>query len=169
MTRLMVVAAVILSWATAAIGADTPKETKDFADSVASATQFEIQSSQLAQKYAKAPELKAFADQMIADHTKAAEEFKAALHGDGVAAPGDSMGITDLANYERLHLTTSNSFDGAYAKAQLNAHEKAVGLFQGYAKNGPSPELKAFAEKTLPILEHHLEMIKEISKKIGQT
>ena len=35
-TRVMMVAAVILGWATAAIGADTPKETKDFADSVAS-------------------------------------------------------------------------------------------------------------------------------------
>jgi len=168
-TRLTMAVAIILSWATAAVAADSQKDTKDFADSVASATQFEIQSSQLAQKHAKAPELKSFADQMIADHTKAADEFKTALREDGIAAPSDTMGITDLANYERLHLTTSNSFDGAYAKAQLNAHEKAVGLFRGYAQSGSSPKLKAFAEKTLPILEHHLEMIKEINRKIGQT
>ena len=54
-----------------------PKEAMDFANSVASATAFEIQSSQLAQKNAKSAEVKAFADQMIANHTKAAGEFKA--------------------------------------------------------------------------------------------
>ena len=159
MTRRMIVAAMLMGFATAAIAADAPKETKDFADSVASATQFEIQSSQLAQKHAKSAELKSFADQMIADHTKAAGEFKTALQEDGITAPRDSMGIADLAKYERLHLTTSDSFDGTYARAQLNAHEDAVVLFRGYAQSGPSPKLKAFAQKTLPI-SGSLEMIK---------
>ena len=106
---------------------------------------------------------------MIADHTKAAGEFKAALQEDGITAPRDSMGLADLAKYERLHLTTADSFDGAYARAQLNAHEDAVALFRGYAQSGPSPKVKAFAEKTLPTLEHHLELIKAIQRKLGQT
>jgi len=93
----------------------------DFANSVASATAFEIQSSQLAQKNARASEVKSFADQMIADHTKAAGEFKAALQETGITPPKDAMGVKDMANYEKLHLTTANSFDGAYAEAQLKA------------------------------------------------
>ncbi len=162
----MAAAAVLTSSVWAADKA--PKEAMDFVNSVASATAFEIQSSQLAQKNAKSAEVKAFANQMIADHTKAADEFKAALQEAGIAPPKDSMGVKDLANYEKLHLTTANSFDGAYVKAQLSAHEKAVSLFQDYAQNGRTDPLKAFAQKTLPTLEHHLQMIKAINQKMAQ-
>jgi putative membrane protein len=153
--------------ASAALAAEAPKQTIDFANSVASATAFEIQSSQLAQKNAKSAELRAFADQMIADHTKAAAEFKTALQEAGITPPNDSMGVMDLAKYEKLHLTTANSFDGAYAKAQLDAHEKAVALFRDYAQTGQTQALKEFAQKTLPTLEHHLEMIKGLNQKIA--
>ena len=166
-TILAMAAAAVIS--SSALAADkAPKEAMDFANSVASATAFEIQSSQLAQKNAKSSEVKAFADQMIADHTKAAGEFKAALQEAGITPPRDSMGVKDLANYEKLHLTTANSFDGAYVKAQLNAHEEAVAQFSGYAQNGQTTQLKAFAQKTLPTLEHHLQMIKAINQKMAR-
>jgi len=166
-TILAVAAAALIS--SSALAADkAPKEAMDFANSVASATTFEIQSSQLAQKNGKTTEVKAFADQMIADHTKAAGEFKAALQEAGITAPRDSMGVKDLAKYEKLHLTTANSFDGAYVKAQLNAHEEAVAQFSGYAQNGQTTQLKAFAQKTLPTLEHHLQMIKAINQKMAR-
>jgi putative membrane protein len=166
-TIFALAAAAVLS-SSAMADNKAPKEAMDFANSVASATAFEIQSSQLAQKNAKSAEVKAFADQMIADHTKAAGEFKAALQEAGIAAPKDSMGVKDLANYEKLHLTTANSFDDAYAKAQLNAHEEAVALFRGYAHNGQAPRLKVFAQKTLPMLEHHLQKIRAINQKMAR-
>jgi hypothetical protein len=53
-----------------------PEEAMDFANSVASATEFEIQSSQLAQKNAKSAEIKIFADQTIVDHTESAGDFQ---------------------------------------------------------------------------------------------
>jgi len=151
----------------AALAVEAPKETMDFANSVASATAFEIQSSQLAQKNAKSLELKAFADQMIADHTKAAGDFKTALQEARMTPPSDSMGVKDLAKYEKLRLTTADSFDAAHANAQLDAHEQAVALFRGYAQSGQTASLKAFAQTTLPTLEHHLEMIKGLNQKIG--
>jgi putative membrane protein len=165
---ITVLAAALLC--TAAVAADkAPKESMDFANTVASATAFEIQSSKLAQKNANAPEVKSFAGQMITDHTKAAEEFKAAIQEAGINPPKDSMGLKDLANYEKLHLTTANSFDTSYVKAQLKAHEEAVSLFRGYAQNGQTAPLKAFAQKTLPMIEHHLEMIKSINQKMAGT
>jgi putative membrane protein len=105
---------------------------------------------------------------MIADHTKVAAEFKTALQEAGIIPLKDSMGVGDLAKYEKLHLATASSFDGAYAKAQLDAHEKAVALFQDYAQTGQTTTLKAFAQKTVSILEYHLEMIKGLNQKIGQ-
>jgi hypothetical protein len=50
---------------------------------------------------------------MIADHTKVAAEFKTALQEAGIIPLKDSMGVGDLAKYEKLHLATASSFDGA--------------------------------------------------------
>jgi len=38
-------------------------------------------------------------------------------------------------------------------------------LFRRYSRNGRTAPLKDFASKTLPTLEHHLQMIQAISKK----
>src|SRR5256714_14775513 len=105
MLRTILAAAAAAIIGASALAADkAPKEAMDFANSVASATAFEIQSSQLAQKNAKSAEVKAFADQMIADHTKAAGELKKTLKGPCIIHPKVSMGVKDLANYANSHL-----------------------------------------------------------------
>lgn len=150
--------------------ADTPKETKAFADKVTVATKFEIDTSELALKYSKSDEVKAFAKQMIDDHTKAKEEFKAALKEANIEPPMDMLDATHTAKYAKLRVfTTESSFDPAYVAEQVKAHEQAVSTFKDYAANGQTPALKSFAEKTLPTLEHHLAMIKDIDSKIPKT
>lgn len=47
---------------------------------------------------------------------------------------------------------------------QQEAHEDAVDLFKRYSEGGENAELKAWAAKTLPALEHHLEMAKNLIK-----
>ena len=54
-------------------------DTQTFVATVPNANEFEIQSSRLAQEKSASADVKAFAGQMIADHTKVAEDFKAAL------------------------------------------------------------------------------------------
>ena len=73
--------------------------------------------------------------------------FEFTLRGMAFQHP-DSMGLADLAKYERLHLTTSDSFDETYPRAQLDAHEDAVVLFRGYAQSGPSQAESVCTEDT---------------------
>ena len=47
---------------------------------------------------------------------------------------------------------------------QVSAHKDAVSLFERYAKGGDDPKLKDWAGKTLPALQHHLEMAQEMNK-----
>jgi Domain of unknown function (DUF4142) len=61
------------------VGSDVPPETQKFVSNVAVANKFEIDTSNLALKYAKSPDVKNFAQQMVTDHTAAAKDFKAAL------------------------------------------------------------------------------------------
>ncbi len=55
-------------------------------------------------------------------------------------------------------------FDAAYKSAQVKGHVQAVRLFAAYAKSGDNPELKKFAEDTLPTLRDHLRMARALPK-----
>jgi putative membrane protein len=47
---------------------------------------------------------------------------------------------------------------------QVSAHEDAVSLFERYSKRGDNDKLKDWAGKTLPALQHHLEMAQAINQ-----
>ncbi len=86
-TFILAMAAVALSLP--AVAADAPpKATQDFIDKAAVANQFEIDTSQLALKYGKGDDVKKFAQDMIDDHTKIGEEFKATLTAANIPPPG---------------------------------------------------------------------------------
>lgn len=153
-----------------ALAADTlPRATQDFIDSAAVANKFEIDTSQLALKYSKSADVKAFAQQMVDDHSQVGKEFKETLTAASITPPSDSLDLTHEAKYTKLRLfTTKRGFDGLYISEQLSAHQDAVKLFGNYAKDGPTPAVKEFATKTLPKLEHHLAMVKELNGKYTQ-
>ena len=164
MSRL--IALCIFLFSTAVLAADVPSATKTFIDKVAVSNKFEIDTSKLALKYGKSAEVKTFAQQMIDDHTKAGADFKASLAQANVESPANTLDVSHTAKYAKLRVfTTEKGFDSAYVDAQLQAHEDAVATFKGYATNGPTPAVKSFAEKTVPALEHHLEMVKILRSK----
>jgi putative membrane protein len=164
MSRLL--ALCVYLFATAALAADVPPPTKTFIDKVAVSNKFEIDTSELALKYGKSADVKTFAQQMIDDHKKAGADFKAGLARANIEPPADSLDVSHTAKYAKLRVfTTEKGFDSAYVDAQMQAHEDAVTTFRDYAANGPTPAVKAFAEKTLPTLEHHLEMAKALRSK----
>jgi putative membrane protein len=164
MFRFIPILAVL--FATAAMAADVPKETQTFIDKAAVSNKYEIDTSELAQKYGQAADVKTFAQQMITDHQKAGQDFKAALAQANIEPPADTLDVSHTAKYAKLRLfTTEKGFDSAYVDAQLAAHQDAVATFKDYASNGKTPALKSFAAKTLPTLEHHLEMIQGIRNK----
>ena len=49
-----------------------------------------------------------------------------------------------------------------YAKQQVDGHQEAANLFKKYASQGDDAEVKQFAQRTLPTIEHHLEEAKKL-------
>jgi hypothetical protein len=47
---------------------------------------------------------------------------------------------------------------------QVSAHKDAVSLFERCTKGGEDPKLKDWAGKTLPTLQHHLEMAQDMKE-----
>lgn len=162
-----ILAIIAMGFALPAMAADVPSQTKDFISNATVGNKFEIDTSELALKYGKSPDVQSFAHQMITDHTKAGEDLKKALGEAKIEPPENALDMTHEAKYAKLRLfTTKDGFDSAYAYDQLKAHEDAVAKFKDYAANGPTPQVKAFAVALLPTLEHHLAMAKDLNDKM---
>jgi len=68
---------------------------------------------------------------------------------------------------ERLSKLKGADFDHEYVTAMVADHEKDVAAFENAVKGGVDADVKAFAAKTLPTLKTHLQMIRDISSKMG--
>jgi putative membrane protein len=128
----------------------------EFVEKAGIAGNFEIASSEIAAAETKREDVKAFAQQMIKDHTVAGEELKTTAAANMRCPPGSTPSIRSLSTSSRLQAVS-------YVKMQVEAHKEAVELFSAFSKHGDDAALQAFAFKTLPTLEHHCDMIQKIS------
>ncbi|MDR3449966.1 MAG: DUF4142 domain-containing protein [Alphaproteobacteria bacterium] len=143
--------------------------TQDFVTEAASAGQFEIQSSQLAQDRDPDPATKSFAQQMIADHQKIGAELKDLVKSKNIKVTiPDAMGSSDQSMLDSLKSVNGADFDKQYRDDQYSGHKNVVNLFQRYARGGDNPDLQQWAQKTTPILEHHLEMSRSLDKQASE-
>lgn len=139
-----------------------PPKTEDFVKEVSMSDIFEIESSKLAVQKGSAA-TKAFAQQMIDAHEKTTAELKGLIDGGKVKARvATGMSDGQKKSFDELKELSGKEFDDAYQDDQEDAHEGAVDVFKRYASEGDNADLKAWAAKTLPALEHHLKMAEDL-------
>jgi putative membrane protein len=139
--------------------------TADFVKEVAISDMFELQSNKLAEDRGNAAE-KSFAAMMIKDHTKTSDELKALVKGGDVKAElPTALDSSHQSKLDKLNGYKGADFSSEFDSQQVSAHKDAVSLFERYAKGGDNPKLKDWAGKTLPALQHHLEMAQALNKK----
>ena len=122
----------------------------------------EIELGKLVQQKSQNADVKAFGQRMIDDHTKANEEMKPLADKMGVALPTAPEGkhakmVKELSKKDKR-------CDHEYAEAMVKDHEKAVKLFEKTSKKGDSEEVRQLAAKTLPVLQEHLKMARDLKK-----
>ena len=137
---------------------------REFAMKAASGGLAEVQAAQLAEQRATSPQIKQFAQRMITDHTTANTELQQIAKQANISLPAQPTG-KDAAEGQKLRGVTGTAFDQAYAQGQLQDHRETVELFQKEASSGEDRALKAFAQKTLPILQQHLQMAEALNTK----
>jgi putative membrane protein len=131
-------------------------------DKAAMAGAAEVQAGNLAATKASSPAIKSFASQMVTDHGKAGDELKTIAAGKNITLPSapDKKHQEELAKLEKL---SGEKFDKEYVKsAGVKDHRDAENHFKDGAKNLKDPDVKAFAAKTLPTIQHHREMAKAL-------
>lgn len=127
----------------------------------------EVEASRIAATKATNTQVKSFAQQMVDDHTKANDELKALAAAKGVTLPTEPS-MAQKAKLKLLQGADGANFDKRYAESfGLKAHEDTISLFQKESKKAKDADVKAWAEKTLPALQHHLEMAKDMEKSVS--
>lgn len=176
MKTLMLGAAAMLIATTAAFAQSTTEKTgvnsalgvapttQDFVTEAAESDMFEIESSKLALERSN-DATKKFAQQMIDDHTKTTKELKALVADGQIKAQlPTAMSEDQQETLNDLKAMQGDDFTSQYHSDQVEAHEDAVDLFKRYSEEGEQADLKAWAAKTLPALQHHLDMANELNK-----
>jgi putative membrane protein len=113
----------------------------------------EVETSKLAATRAQDPQVKSFAEKMVADHTAANDELKSLAKKKGWTVP-TALDAEHKAIVSKLSAKSGADFDAAYSKQMMQDHEKTVALFKEATKSS-DPDLAQWAEKTLPTLEKH--------------
>ena len=137
-----------------------------FMNSAAPGNMAEVELGKMAASKAQNPEVKAFGQKMVEDHTKANDELKQIAAQKKVMLPPDVMPAHKQL-MEKLSKLSGADFDKEYVAAMVVAHEKDVAAFENVSKTAADADVKAFATKTLPTLKMHLEMIKAMADKMG--
>src|SRR6218665_2169444 len=76
---LATLTAIALAFSTPAWAAETTKLTADFINQASVANRFEVESSQLAMQKSQNSDIRAFAQQMVTDHSRSGEQLVATM------------------------------------------------------------------------------------------
>lgn len=141
---------------------------------VVTANQVDIDAGKLAQSKSTSPEVKAFAERMITDHTgvnKSATELVTKLHvkpeSNATSQSLKKGGDENLANLKKL---SGPSFDKAYVDHEVAYHQSVLDAVDGtLIPNAKNAELKALLVKVRPAFVAHLEHAKHLQSSLGSS
>ena len=124
----------------------------------------EVRLSELAAQQATNPEVRAFAQQLVTEHTQAGTELTGLASRKGLDALArddyDQRAVTKLGK------KSGTDFDKAYIDKMVDAHDDAVDLFTKASRDAKDPEVQALAGKMLPKLQQHQQHAKSLEKMV---
>ena len=136
-------------------------QDRDFIMEAAMGGMMEVELGQVAAQKGGSDAVKQFGQRMVDDHSKANSELMSLASSKGITLP------TALDDKHRQQVTklsgmSGADFDRAYSKMMLSDHQKDVAAFEKQSTKAADADLKAFASKTLPTLQEHLQMARAL-------
>lgn len=165
---LLIAGLFITALATAAVAADKglAGKDKDFIKKAASGGMMEVEAGQLAKTKGQSQEVKDFGSRMVTDHGKANDELKTLAQQKNVPLP-TKLEHKHKSVVDKLNKVSGADFDKKYMSEMVKDHKADVEEFRKASQKVKDPEVKAWVEKTLPVLEQHLQNAKEVAQKVG--
>src|SRR5690349_462689 len=121
----------------------------------------EVALGELASRMASDPSVRDFGQRMVQAHSQANDQLVNISTAKGVAPPTKPdpgrMAVTEM-----LAKLSGEQFDQQYVTQQLADHEVTLTLYQVEASGGADPDLKAFAQKNVAIIQQHIDILKRL-------
>jgi putative membrane protein len=154
-------------------GEGAPRGVERFVNDVVAGNTAEIELSRMAAERATNPEVKQFAQMMVRDHTTAGNELKQVL-------TGHNMQVRDVLDEKHRDLAqelsrqSGSEFDHEYMAAMVDDHERMKNLLEGRSNEKANDQplenaVNQFAAKTLPVVQHHLDMAQQLEDRLDDT
>ena len=135
-------------------------DDKEFMLSAAHSDQNEMQLSKLALSKDVSATTKAYANQMIADHTKSTNNLKPIAAKAGVTLPTD-MDADHKAMAPEMEKLSGKAFEDKYLKQMVADHQKTANTLKAHETMTKNTDLQGWISTTLPVVEGHLSMAKK--------
>jgi len=133
----------------------------EFATNAADASLAEINLANMAISKTKNEQIKAYANMMLKDHGAANDELIALAKSKNITLP-QAMSEAHQKQSNELNEKTGTDFDKKYAALMEEDHVKVLAFMEHEARKGTDPDLKAFANKMVPVINVHLNAIRKI-------
>ena len=133
----------------------------DFVMDAAMGGLMEVELGRIAAQKGMSDAVKQFGQRMVDDHSKANEELMSLASSKGMTLP-TALDEKHQKDVTKLSAMSGAEFDRAYSRMMLSDHNKDVKEFEKQSTKGGDADLKAFASKTLPTLQEHLQMARAL-------
>ncbi|HLL72680.1 MAG TPA: DUF4142 domain-containing protein [Pyrinomonadaceae bacterium] len=135
---------------------------RKFAMTAAMGGMAEVEMARMALTRASSDAVKQYAQKMIDDHTTANAELMQIASSKGITLP-TAPDAKQRAMMAKMQNLSGAAFDREYVmNAGHKDHQKMEKLFRDESMKGRDADLKAFAAKTLPVVQMHLQMARDL-------
>lgn len=122
----------------------------------------EVRMGQIGLSNGESQPVKDFSQRLVDDHTKANQELEKLAIKKGITLP-DSVSEQHKSMLQHLESLKGREFDAAFQQHAVQDHQKDIEKFKTASAKAKDPEIRSFAEKTLPVLQRHLEAAQNLS------
>jgi len=129
------------------------KDEITFIEQAAVGGMMEIEAGNDALQKAKSTKVKEFAQMIVNDHTKASQELDSIARNKGLKLPS-AYPVEEQKQINALKELNATAFERNYLRMMVKDHILTLEKFRLAAKY-EDPDIKAFALKTIPVLERH--------------
>ncbi|HEX6441972.1 MAG TPA: DUF4142 domain-containing protein [Stellaceae bacterium] len=172
-TRYALISAAAILLAMPALAQQQPSrdlspQDRSFVQNAAIGGKAEVELGKLAEQNAQSEQVKKFGQKMVQDHTAANQKLEGIAKMKGLELP-QQLDAEQQRALDRFSKMRGAEFDRAYMQDMVKDHNKDVNEFRKEAQGGKDPDVREFARQTLPTIQQHDQMAKNVNGSLAET
>lgn len=138
------------------------KTDRQFIEKAAAGGMEEVAAGKMGESRAQSADVKSFANMLATDHSANNQELQALAQQKGVTLP---TALPKKEEKKIARMEKAKDFDKTFVHEQgIQDHKHDIKEFEKASKEARDPDVKAYATKTLPVLQKHLQRAEELAK-----